>query len=107
MLQTRKMSNLYMIYNLLYKDNGFYLQRKKDVFDKIITDYPIQVYSSKYIGVHFKKDTQRYISYIHYNNNKSHHIGSYKTEIEAAIVYNNKIDELGLDKTKNVIEDLI
>ncbi len=99
-LTTHKILNLHHIYSLLYNSNGFYLQRKKDIFDKIITDFPIPIYSSQYTGV--KLYQRKYIARI-YNNHRNYHLGSYKTETEAAIAYNNKIDELGLDKRKNVI----
>lgn len=103
-LRTNKISTLHHIYFLLYNDNGFYLKRKKDIFNKTIIDFPIPAYSSKYIGVSKVKRRKPYIAFLR-NNKKGYRLGSYYTEIEAAQAYNNKIDELGLDKKKNIIED--
>jgi hypothetical protein len=51
--------------------------------------------SSQYIGVHFCKTTQRWISKCRINN-KSYHIGNFKTEIDAGLAYNNFCIQNGL-----------
>ena len=103
-LATGKIPTLHYIHSLLYEDDSFYLKRKKDKFNKLIIDFPIPEYTSQYTGVHFRKDRKRYTSYIDIVQ-KRYYLGCYNTELEAAIAYNNKIDELGLDKKKNIIKD--
>ena len=49
--------------------------------------------SSKYKGVTFDKWTSRWESYIGYNGEKIH-LGRYKSEEKAALVYNEKAKEL-------------
>ena len=49
--------------------------------------------SSQYKGVSYFKQTNKWISYITYNN-KRIHLGLFKNELKAAIAYNKKAIEL-------------
>jgi group I intron endonuclease len=61
--------------------------------------------SSKYVGVSYIKASNNWHSYINYNGKRTN-IGHFKTEIDAAIAYNNKAIELfGEDARLNIIEE--
>jgi len=57
--------------------------------------------TSSFIGVTFYKQTNKWIARCRLNG-KQKHIGMYKTEIEAAIAYNNFIIENNLDDFNNI-----
>jgi len=61
--------------------------------------------SSQYIGVYLRKDSNKWRAYIRYNGERIN-IGTFDTEINAALAYNNKAIELYGDKAKlNIIEN--
>lgn len=64
--------------------------------------YKYYKFTSKYIGVFYKKDRNRYRASICMNN-KTKHIGSYKTELEAVKAYNQYIIDNKLNKKLNII----
>ena len=49
--------------------------------------------TSKYKGVHLRKDTNTWIAQIRFSN-KLHYLGIYENEMDAAIAYNKKASEL-------------
>ena len=49
--------------------------------------------TSKYVGVHFDKRTNKFISQIYYNK-KHYFLGRYKTELEASRMYQEKLKEI-------------
>lgn len=57
----------------------------------------VSIGKSKYRGVTLIESTGRWRSKV-YHKRKQYHIGVFSTEIEAAIAYNNKVIELGLEE---------
>ena len=55
---------------------------------------------SKYVGVVLQRSNDKWKAILRYKN-KAYHLGVYEDEKEAAITYDNKIDELQLTKLKN------
>lgn len=61
--------------------------------------------SSQYIGVSYKKYRNKWYAYYYTQNNKQIHIGSFDTEFEAAVAYNQEVFKLyGKDAVLNNIE---
>lgn len=58
--------------------------------------------SSKYLGVSFRANRNKYRAYISINN-KVINLGHFYNEIDAAKAYNKKVIELGLDRKLNKI----
>ena len=54
-----------------------------------------EFFTSKYIGVYWKKGRRNYSSAIEINGKKIH-LGTFKTEIDASIAYQNKLNEITL-----------
>jgi hypothetical protein len=89
------------IYNFLYYKDCFCLKRKKDIFEKIIKLNPYSTKNSEYKGV-TKLSENCYLARTGYRDENYKkigiHIGCFKTEIEAAIAYNEKVKEIFGDK---------
>ena len=75
----------------LYRDAKIFLERKKEKFDKIRIKKTSG--SSKYRGVH-KTKNGKWVTQIN-RNKKIYHIGTFDSEEEAAIAYNNVLAEYG------------
>ncbi len=84
----------------LYYDStvDIYLDRKRDKYVEVLKFYPLQKrqYSSKYKGVTYYKRTGKWMAEIKHNN-KRYHLGTFKTDWAAALAYNTKAKELGLE----------
>lgn len=59
--------------------------------------------TSKYVGVYFSKERNRWRTKIHGLDGKPIYLGQYKNEDDAAIAYNKKAEELGY-LTRNILE---
>lgn len=60
-------------------------------------------WSSKYIGVSYRSNRRKWRSQIYDNSGKYIHLGYFISEIDAAVAYNKKAEELGY-LTRNIIE---
>jgi hypothetical protein len=88
------------ILNKIDLDEKTYNKYKKIIIDK----WNIKK-EKKYFGITYAKDRNKYRAKITFNN-KIIYIGSYNTELEAVIAYNEKATELLGDKAKlNKIDD--
>lgn len=59
---------------------------------------------SKLKGVSFDKTRGKYVAYLCYAK-KTFSLGRYKTELEAAIAYNNACDKYGVPERKNILPE--
>lgn len=93
--------------DFIYKNAQIKMRRKFKKYLEIKKDYEtfcenfINKKTSRYIGVHFCKTKNRYISQTK-NKNKTICFGRFLTEIEAAKAYNNGIQKLNLNKKLNI-----
>ena len=66
----------------LYCNASIYLERKKERFDIV----PPKRGTSKYLGVYWDRARSKWVARLYYDG-KTRYIGSYNSEIEAAIAY--------------------
>jgi hypothetical protein len=60
--------------------------------------------TSIYNGVYYRKDRSKWVARIYDLNGRAISLGHYLTEVEAALAYNKKAEELGY-LTRNIIND--
>ena len=89
---------LVKIRNWLYKDATIWLERKKNLFDKVEFGGGSKIHS-KLRGVTFHKKEKKWQAQCTINR-KNTYIGQYKTELEAAKAYNNFVIKNNLPKSR-------
>lgn len=75
--------------------------KRKEIWTHLTSniEFPVRNPASKYKGVFKNKKNNKYTCCISCNHNK-YYLGSFETEIEAAVAYNNKLIELSGDMNK-------